>query len=95
MALKLTLEAREDLKDIWRYISEDSELAADRFIDELYSECVSIYKSGHFGRNRPDISKGVTSYAYRRYILYFEKRQNDVFVLRVLHGYRDHSKVFG
>ena len=95
MALKLTLEAREDLKDIWRYISEDNELAADRFIDELYSECVRIFSSGHHGRNRPDIGKGVTSYAYRRYVLYFEKRQSDLFVLRVLHGSRDHSKIFG
>ena len=69
-------EAREDLKDIWRYIFKDSELAADRFIDELYSECARIFKSGHHGRNRPDIGKGVTSYAYRRYVLYLEKKQS-------------------
>lgn len=61
-SLELTLEAREDLKDIWRYISEDSASAADRFIDKLYSECIRIFESEHHGRNRPDVGEGITSY---------------------------------
>lgn len=93
--LQLTQEAREDLKDIWRYIAESSIHAADAFVDELYQECVRINLSNSFGRNRPELGTQVTSYPYRKYMLYFQSDKANVYVLRILHGSRDQSKVFG
>lgn len=93
--LKLTLEAREDLKDIWRYISESSINAADAFVDELYQECVRLNQTKFWGRNRPELGKQVTSYPYRKYMLYFQIDDTTVYVLRILHGSRDQSSVFG
>ncbi len=92
--LKLTQEAREDHKDIWRYISESSINAADAFMDELYQECVRINQSEFWGRNRPELGKQVTSYPDRKYMLYFQIDASTVYVLRILHGTRDQSSVF-
>lgn len=92
--LKLTHEAREDLKDIWRYIAESSINAADSFIDELYQECLRIHQTAFWGRNRPELGESITSYPFRKYILYFHSKGSTLYVLRVLHGSRDQSKIF-
>jgi plasmid stabilization system protein ParE len=35
MVFRLTRKARRDVLEIWRYIAQDSEAAADRFIDRM------------------------------------------------------------
>lgn len=92
--LQLTYEAREDLKDIGRYVSENSVNAADAFLDELYQECTRINRAQFLGRNRPELGEQVTSYPYRKYILYFQSDETNLYVLRILHSSRDQSKVF-
>lgn len=93
--LKLTLEAKADLKEIWRYIAEDSLVAADDFLDSLYSKCEKAADTGFYGRTRPDLGDGIYSYPYRKFMLYFQKKGRVLYVVRVLRGSRDQSRHLG
>ena len=46
-------DAAQDLDDIWEYIAEDSQDAADRFLGKLYEQILKLAESpgvGHRGK---------------------------------------------
>jgi plasmid stabilization system protein ParE len=46
----------EDLLDIWRYIAEDSETAADRWLERLYDEFEILAARPGMGHSRGDLT---------------------------------------
>ncbi len=92
--LELTLEAREDLSEIWKFIAQDNEAIATQFLNKLYTTCIHISDIGVVGRSRPELGKNVLSYSFKQYVIFFIRTKNKLTVLRILHGARDHSKVF-
>jgi len=53
---RLTNAARLDLLDIWNYIAENSEKAADRFIDLFVRHFELLGENPLIGRKREDCS---------------------------------------
>lgn len=92
LGLRITKEAREDLKDIWRYISAESVNAADDFIEVLHQKCTELARKGYYGRRRPDLGESIHSYPFRKYMIYFQKKRKYLYVVRILRGSRDQSK---
>lgn len=73
MALRITRRplAREDLLEIWEFIAEDNEAAADRTLDRIESALRSIASNPHMGRARPELRPGVRSFPVGSYILFY------------------------
>ena len=87
--------ARDDLFEIWFYISGDNERAADTFIDRLESTCQVLANSPGVGRHRPELGQLVHSFALGNYVVFYEPDRKGIKVLRVLHGARDIHLAFG
>ena len=82
-------QAEVDILEIWGYIAEDSFIDADRWVDRL-DEKLSLWATQPLmGRNRDELSAGVRSLVFGRYIVFFEPLPDGIDIVRVLHGSRD------
>ena len=86
---RLTQRARRSLVEIWSYIAQDGEVAADRLIDQLVEGFRSLGQSPYIGRSRDDLGSGCRSFAVGQYVIIYRVSRSGVSILRVLHGKRD------
>lgn len=87
-------EAESDLDDIWDYIAADSPRKADRFIDQLYRKCIDISELDGIGRTRNELADGLLSIPHKKYIIFFERQDTQLRIVRVLRGSRDLDQAF-
>ena len=83
--------AKADLLEIWKYVALDSLERAERLIDELDEALNKLAEYPDVGRNRDELSKGLTSFPVGNYVVYYRKLSTlkGIEVVRVLHGRRD------
>jgi len=55
-AYALTPHAEADIFNIWSYIAEDSESAADRVEQAIYDACAFVAEAPLRGHSRPDLT---------------------------------------
>lgn len=91
MALRITRkpQARLDLLDIWTFIAEDNEVAADRTLDRIEGALRSIAENPQMGRARSELRPGVRSFPVGSYILFYRDLGDTIDVVRVLNSFRD------
>jgi toxin ParE1/3/4 len=84
-----TPEAISDLDEIWDYIARDSELAADRMLDQLNERFVLLSDNPEIGELQPHLADGT----YRRFTCgnYYRPLRDGIILVRVLHGAQDHE----
>jgi toxin ParE1/3/4 len=95
MQLKFTHQSLQDLDDIWDYIAQENQDAADGFIDMLREKCRMLSETPEMGRERPEISNGVRSFPVGSYQIFYQIRNNALIIVRLLSGYRDIPALFG
>jgi toxin ParE1/3/4 len=81
--------AEEDLIQIWRYIAEDSEAAADRLLDRISDVTRKLAAHPEAGRSRPELAMGLRSFIIGNYILFYVSASSQLVVVRVLSRYLD------
>jgi len=81
--------AEADILEIWGYIAEDSVIAADRWVDKLDEKFALWATQPMMGRARDELSSGIRSLAFGRYVVFFQPSPDGIDVVRVLHGSRD------
>lgn len=90
--------ARADLKSHWFYIARDNPDAADRFLDASQETFEFIAANPDLGSLRSFRklagvrSRAITGFA--NYLVFYQKRENTVVFVRVLHGMRDLPRFF-
>jgi len=82
-------QAEADILEIWDYIAEDSLVDADRWVDGLDAKLALWATQPMMGRNRGELAPGVRSFAFGRYVVFFQPLLDGIDVVRVLHGSRD------
>lgn len=86
----VTATAESDLLEIWRYIAEDNEMAADRLLRELAEKFSLLTQQPGLGRERPELYPAVRSFPVGRYVIFYRGlEQQDIEITRVLHSARD------
>lgn len=95
MRLTITPLAELDLESIADYIAADNLARALVFIEELRGQCQRIARNPDGYRRRPELGSDMRSCAYGNYVIFFATSDNEVSVIRVLHGARDISTLFG
>ncbi len=79
----------QDILDIWDHIAEDNLLAADRWIDG-FDQALELWATQlRMGRSRDELSAGLRSFSYGRYVAFYEPLPDGLDLVRVLHGSRD------
>lgn len=91
---RLSQRARRDLVEIWNYIAEDNEAAADRFIDLLVTSFRLLGQNPRLGRSREDLHHGYRSFVVGQYVIIYRVAKPGVQILHVLHGNRNIPEVF-
>ena len=90
----LTLEAADDLNEIYEYIARDNPEAAERVRSEFYTAIQHLAKmpaAGHFRRDLTD--KPVRFWRIRSYLIVYRPRTKPLEIVRVLHGARDVRRI--
>lgn len=88
--------ARDDLASIADYVREAAgEVIATEVIRRIQNKCILLADTpGTIGHARDEIGEGVRSFPAAPYVLYFQYRNESVFVLRILHRRRDVDSAF-
>jgi len=85
MEILFTIPAREDLKEIKKYICNDDFQAAQKVIKHII-ECIEMLKNnpsmGHAGRVLRTRELVITKYPY---IVPYQIKDDIIYILRVLH----------
>lgn len=86
--------AEVDILEIWEFIAEDSITEADRWVDKLDERLQLWATQPMMGRNRDDLSSGLRSFSFGRYVIFYEPVLDGVDIVRVLHSSRDVDTAF-
>ena len=94
MTYRLTRRARQDVLDIWKYIGEQNEPAADEFADRLTRYFALLGDNPYAGRRRNDLRAGYRSFPVREYLVFYRIAEPGVQILRIVDGRRDIASLF-
>jgi toxin ParE1/3/4 len=98
MSHRVAPEAEADLDDTWCYIARKSGSLeiADRFTEFLSDRFYLLANHPYIGRRRDhELRPGLRSFPVRDYIILYRIEEDDVLILRILHGSRDIKALFG
>jgi plasmid stabilization system protein ParE len=89
----LTPLAKADIFEIWVYIAEDNEAAADRVQQAIYAGCEFVAASPTRGHFRKDLTERALRFwtltRYPNYTIVYRPETAPVQVVAVVHGKRD------
>jgi len=89
----LTPLAKADIFDIWCYIADDSEDAADRVEQAIYDACALVAQAPLRGHSRPDLTSRSLRFwtltRYPNYTVVYRPDTAPLQVVAVLHGKRN------
>ncbi len=94
MRLVVSPRARRDLIDIGDHIAADAPGRAAAFIAEIEVRCHDIAQFPLAAPARPELGSGVRVMPFRRYLLVYTLRGDEVRIERVLHGARNITDLF-
>ncbi|MGK0238929.1 MAG: toxin ParE1/3/4 [Candidatus Pelagisphaera sp.] len=92
--LVISNEAISDLDEIWDYIARDSPMKADSFINKIYQRCVDLSELDGVGRTRVELYPNFLSVPFRKYVIFFQRTESGLQIVRILHGARDLGAMF-
>jgi plasmid stabilization system protein ParE len=92
-AYAFTAQAKADIFDIWSYIAENSEDAANRVERAIYDACALLAKGPLRGHRRPDLTNRSlrfwTLLRYPNYMVVYRPDTAPLQIIAVLHGKRN------
>lgn len=92
--LTRSLQAIDDLAEIWSHIAQDDLDAADRFAERIEEVSRRLAESPLLGRERPELAPGIRSFPVGSHLIFYRPMVDGVEVARVLSGYRDIGPAF-
>jgi len=78
--------AQRDLSEIWDFIAEDNEAAADRTVREIDARCALLAEHPKMARDRSEIVSGVPSFPVGSNLIFYHGTAQANEIIRVLHG---------
>lgn len=85
----LTWRARVDLEEVWEYIANDDNVAADKTIERLVDAIALLSGNPNAGRKRPTLGNDLRSFPVGSYVIFYMIAGRTVHVVRILHAARD------
>ncbi|PPQ33205.1 plasmid stabilization protein [Rhodoblastus sphagnicola] len=81
--------ARLDLIDIWQFIADDNERAADGLLDKIEVALTMLRDNPLAGRARPELATALRSFPVGNYVLFYRPLPDGVELVRALNGRQD------
>ena len=89
--IKRSSLAQNDATEIWAYIAQDNEVAADKLIDRIDQRLKSLSFMPLSGTAMPFIGPEIRRTVVGRYSIYYRPVNDGIEVLRILHERRQHD----
>src|SRR5690348_2664568 len=89
-----TFPARDDLRQIWLYVADRNETAADSLIDRFERTLQMLARHPLVGEAVPQIRPDLRRFTVGPYVLYYQPIAGGVRLVRVLHGARKIEDLF-
>jgi len=93
----LTPLAKTDIFDIWSYIAEDSEVAADLVEKAIFDSCAFVAEAPVRGHCRPSLTnrniRFWTLTRYPNYAVAYRPEMSPLEIVAVLHGKRNIRRI--
>jgi toxin ParE1/3/4 len=86
---RLSLDAVQDLESIQQYVLEKRPSSVDDVMESIEAACILLGLHPGVGRTRDEIAAGVLSFPAGRYLIFYDKDNDTINILRVIHGSRD------
>ena len=81
--------AEDDIDSIWTYSAENwGPDQADRYTDEIQDACLTLASGRRQGRD-VDVRPGYLKCLTGSHVIYYRVREDQIVVIRVLHGRQD------
>lgn len=92
---RFTPLAKQDLKEINRFIALDNPDAARRFIALIKQKCQTLAEFPEMGRSWDDMSIALRSFPVGDYLIFYRPGvKSGVEVIAIVNGYRDLEEFF-
>jgi toxin ParE1/3/4 len=82
-------QARLDLIEIWGFIADDNEAAADRMLDRIDDVLRMLRERPLAGRARPELAAELRSFPIGNYVVFYVPLPNGIDLIRVRSSYLD------
>jgi toxin ParE1/3/4 len=93
--IRLTPEAEQDLRDIWRGLTEFTESKnPDQLIQAIKQKFKLLGQFPHSGRSRNVLLPGLRSIPVKRWIIYYRVGETRIEIVRVVDCRRDLTQFF-
>jgi len=90
----LTLEAKQDIKEISQRIALENPAAAKRLVAEIKQKCKRAADFPEMGHSYDSLLPSLRGLFVGSYIIFYFPRKNSIQVIRVLSGYRNLDTIF-
>ncbi len=87
--IERTPKAKIDAAEIWLYIAQDNDAAADELIDKIDNRLKSLARMPLSAEAVDFIRPGVRRSSVGNYVIYYWPIDGGIEVLRILHGARE------
>jgi toxin ParE1/3/4 len=84
-----TPQSRIDAADIWTYIAQDNEHAADRLIDRIDEVLSRLADNPRTGSLQEQFRPGLRAFPVGNYVIFYQEITDGIEVFRILHGARN------
>ena len=91
---RLSQQAEQDLEDIWCYVAQNDEVAADLLMAKLLDKLPMLAKFANMGQSRGDLMDGLRSFPVKPYIVFYRQEGDRLEIVRILHQSRDIENQF-
>jgi toxin ParE1/3/4 len=92
--LRIAAAARADMDSIGEFIRRDNPIRAETFIEEIAAKIETIAERPFSFRARPDLKPRFRSAIHGSYVIVFQVVDEQIEILRVMHGARDIQALF-
>ncbi len=91
---KISQLAEQDLEDIWVYLAQNNQIAADQQIAKILNRLPILAQFPDIGKMREDLRDQLRSFPVKPYIVFCIKLDDGIEVVRILHHSRDIDHLF-
>lgn len=90
LQLIISPQAKADLKDIWQFgFSRWGRAQSDNYLEALKGQIWTLLEQPNMGTARNELLAGTRSLPVASHTLYYRIRENNLELIRVLHGRQD------
>ena len=87
-------KSKQDLDDIWDYLADFSEDAADKQIDRIAEKCRFLRAMPNIGLERDDLVEGLRRVLEGSYVIFYRVFDERIEIVRILQNRQDFKRQF-